>query len=67
MGLYRLGKRGLHGDLIAAFWCLKGACREARTGLFLRSCSDRTRSDGYKSKTEIFRLDIRKKFFIVGH
>jgi len=32
---------------------------------FSRSCCDRMRSNGFKIKDSIFRLDIRKKFFTV--
>ena len=55
----------LHGDLIAAFQYLKGACKDAGEGLFIRDCSDRTRGNGFKLKQGKFRLNIRKKFFTV--
>ncbi|RMC06908.1 hypothetical protein DUI87_16358 [Hirundo rustica rustica] len=48
-----------HGNLPVS----EGACREAREGLFIRSCCNRTRSDRDKLKEGKFRLDIRKKFF----
>lgn len=69
MGLLSLGKRRLHGDLIAAFQCLKGAYREAGEGLFFRNCSERTRNNGYIIPEDEgegkFSLDTRRKFFIV--
>ena len=47
---------------LAAFQYLKGAYKKAREGLFTRTCSDRTRGNGFKLKERRFRLAVRKKF-----
>ena len=57
LGLFNLKKRRLQGDLIVAFQYLKGA-----TG---KMGSDRTGCNSFKLKHGRFRLDIRKKFFLV--
>ena len=48
-----------------SFQYLKGAYGKAGEGLFVRECSDTTRSNDIKQKEGKFRLDIRKKFFIM--
>ena len=59
LGLFSLEKRRLWGDLIAAFQYLEGAYRKAGEGLFVRECSDRTRSNGFELKEGRFTIYIR--------
>jgi len=61
--LFSLEKRRLQGDFTAAFQSLKGAYKKDR--LFSRTCCDRARDNGFKLKEGRFRLDIRKKIFMV--
>jgi len=61
--LFRLEKRRLWGDLLAAYQYLKGAYKKVGEGFFTRAWSDRTRGKGFKLKEGRCRLDIRKKFF----
>jgi len=63
LGLFRLEKRRLQGDLLAAFQYLKGACKKAGEGHSTRTCRVKARGSGFKLKEGRFRLYIRKKFF----
>jgi len=63
--LFSLRKKRLWRDLIAAFQCLKGACRKEGDRLFSKACCDRTKNNGFKPGEGRFRLYIRTKFFTV--
>lgn len=52
LGLLSLKERKLHGQLTATLQYLKEVFREAREGLLVKNCNNRTRSTGYKLEEE---------------
>jgi len=65
LGLLRLKKRRLQANVVVACQYLKGTCRKDGGNLFSRACCYRTRSNGFQLREGRFRLDIRKKFFMI--
>jgi len=58
LGLFRLEKRRLQGDLIVAFQYLKEADEKDE----YRACYGRTGVNGFKLRDSRFTLDIRQNF-----
>ena len=65
LDFFILEKRRLHGGLTVAFQYFKEAYKRDRWRLFARACSEKTRGNYFKLKAGRFRLDIRKKFFMM--
>jgi len=63
--LFSLGKKRLQGDLTAASQYPKRAYKKAGEELLARAFSGRTRGNNFTLKEGRFKVDIRKKFFIM--
>ena len=66
LGLFGLEKRKSLGDLIVAFWYLKGDYKHEENQLFMRVDSVRTRGNYIKLMEKRCRLDVRWEFFTEG-
>lgn len=62
MGLLRVDRRELQGDLRASSSALRGY-KKAGERLFTMACSDWTGGDGLRLKEGRFRINFRKNFF----
>jgi len=67
LGLHKLERRRLWGDLSSAFQYLKGAYKQEHNHLFTWTVSVRARRNGFKPKEQKFRLDVRKNFLTQKH
>ena len=65
MGWFSLEKRRLWGDRIVAVQYVKRGYMKDGDKHFSMACRGRTKGNGFKLKEGRFRLDIRKKSFMV--
>jgi len=65
LGLFSLEKRRLWGDLTVIFQYLKRAYRKDGDKLFSKARCDWRRGNSFKLSKGSFRLDIRRKFFMM--
>ncbi|PKU44213.1 hypothetical protein llap_5473 [Limosa lapponica baueri] len=63
--LFSLEKRRLRRDLLVVFQYLKGLYKKNVDRPLIRTCCNRTRRNSFKLKEGRFRLNIRKKFFMM--
>lgn len=64
--MFSLEKRKFCGDWILACHCLEGDSNEDGDKYFSRAYCPRTRGNGFKLKEHRFRLNMRKKIFMMG-
>ena len=65
LGLFRLEKIRLRGDLMNVYKYLKCGRRRDMANLFSVVCGDRTRSNGHKMEHRKFHTNMQKNFFTV--
>lgn len=65
LGLFRLEKRRLQGNLFMILQYLKWAYTKAGERLYERVCTVSTKRNSFKLREDIFILNIRKKLFTV--
>uniref|UniRef100_A0A8C3BA48 Reverse transcriptase domain-containing protein n=1 Tax=Cairina moschata TaxID=8855 RepID=A0A8C3BA48_CAIMO len=64
LGLFRLEKRRLNGDLLSVYKYLRGRGQKDVANLFSVVCGDRTRGNGCKLEHRKFCTDMRKNFTV---